>query len=64
MANIEKSEIERSHLSPEEAAGMIGVHKATIYRWAKDGALPLKRARGRTFIKVSDLQAFIDSGVA
>ena len=64
MASIEKSGIERTHLSPEEAAGMVGVHKATIYRWAKDGALPLKRARGWTFIKVSDLHAFIDGEAA
>lgn len=64
MESIEKSGIERTHLSPKEAAGMVGVHKATIYRWAKDGALPLKRARGRTFIKVSDLHAFIDGEAA
>lgn len=64
MANNQKSVIERTHLSPEEAAGMVGVHRATIYRWAKDGSLPLKRARGRTFIKVSDLHAFIDGEAA
>lgn len=55
--------IERTHLSPAEAAKMIGVDTATIYRWRKLG-LPINRRNGRSFISVRDLHAYIEGEAA
>ena len=33
----------RSHLSPDEAAGLLGVSLTTVYRWCRNGTIPAER---------------------
>lgn len=39
-----------------EAAGLLGIGYATLYRWVKDGKLIPLRIGGRTFIPKSEVE--------
>ncbi|NPV79986.1 MAG: helix-turn-helix domain-containing protein [Firmicutes bacterium] len=53
--------MEREWLTIQEAADYLGVARPTIYRWAKQGRLPIyKLAEGVSRIKAHDLQGFIE----
>ena len=42
----------------QEAAGRIGVHYQTAYRWVRSGALPATKVSGAYRVGVGDLEAF------
>jgi len=50
---------------PAQAAALLGVHRATLYRWVRDGALPPpvklgSRTKNRCSAwRLGDLRAFI-----
>lgn len=51
-------------LTPAEVAGILKVSLPTVYRWIRSGALPsLRVGRGRR-IRESELNAFLQQGVA
>lgn len=50
----------RDWLSIQEAADYLGVARSTIYRWAKEGKLPIyKLAGGVARVKARDLAMFV-----
>lgn len=53
--------MEREWLTIQEAADYLGVARPTIYRWAKQGRLPIyKLAEGVSRIRTHDLQGFVE----
>ena len=50
-------------LTIQEAATYLRVHRATISRMISTGELPCIRVRSRKFIRMQDLQAFIDNQI-
>lgn len=58
MAQVPTSE--REWLTVAEAADYLRVSRATIYRWAKQGKLPLYKVGGTaTRVRKSDLDALV-----
>lgn len=54
-------DIEREWLTVQEAADYLGVARPTIYRWAKQGRLPIyKLAEGVARVKAQDLKKFLE----
>ncbi|MDI3281577.1 MAG: helix-turn-helix domain-containing protein [Bacillota bacterium] len=52
--------MEREWITVQEAAEYLGVARSTIYRWAKEGRLPIyKLAEGVARVKVQDLRKFL-----
>jgi len=43
-----------------KAAKLIGISRASAYRFATSGDLPTRRLGGRVFVVTSKLQAFIE----
>lgn len=39
--------VQRQWLSPEEAAGYLGVNRSTIYKWAREGRLEIRKLSAR-----------------
>lgn len=55
---------DKSLLTPEQAAGRVGVSRSLIYHWCQDRLLPHYRVgtsgrRGRILIDPADLEAFM-----
>ncbi|MGA0615900.1 helix-turn-helix domain-containing protein [Paracoccus sp. KR1-242] len=44
---------------PARAVQAFGVHRSTLYRWAKDGHIKIYKRGGATFVKVSEVTKFI-----
>ncbi|TDA67733.1 MAG: DNA-binding protein [Clostridia bacterium] len=52
--------MEKAWISVQEAAQYLGVARPTIYRWARQGRLPIyKLAGGVTRVKVQDLEKLL-----
>jgi predicted DNA-binding transcriptional regulator AlpA len=47
-------------ISVPKAAQLIGLSRASAYRFAATGELPTRRLGGRVFVVTAKLQAFID----
>ena len=47
-------------LTVREVAELLGVHKFTIYRWAKTGRIPCIRFRRHLRFRVSDIEKWED----
>ena len=47
-------------ISVPKAAAMLGISRASAYRFAASGDLPTRRLGGRVFVVTAKLQAFID----
>jgi len=47
-------------LSVPKAAKLLGISRASAYRFATSGDLPTRRLGGRVFVVTSKLQAFIE----
>lgn len=58
----ERGNAERLTCSVEEAARMLGVSRATGYKLAADGTLPVIRIRRRVLVNVAALRAQITDG--
>ncbi len=43
-----------------ECRSVLGVSKSTIYRWIKDGSLPVHKIGAISLIKVSDFEALVE----
>ncbi len=54
--------MERLWLSPQEAADYLGISRATIYRWIKDGKLSLHKVDKIARIKKDDLNQLMEEG--
>jgi excisionase family DNA binding protein len=54
MGNIEK------HLTTEEIAEALRVHKVTIVRWIREGKLKAKKVGRRWLVNVNDYNEFVD----
>lgn len=53
-------DLERDWLSVQEAADYLGVARPTIYRWAREGRLPIyKLAKGVARVKAQDVASFV-----
>ena len=50
---------DRISLSVEEAAGLTGIGRTTIYTALRDGDIPRVRIGKRTLVKVADLNAWL-----
>lgn len=48
-------------LSVPRAAKMLGLSRASAYRYAADGDLPTRRLGGRVFVVTAHLRAFLES---
>lgn len=48
-------------VSIPRAAAMLGISRASAYRYAESGALPVARLGGRVYVVVSKLRAFLES---
>lgn len=55
-------ELERTWLSPQEAAEYLGVSRATIYRWVKGGKLTIHKMGKVARIKKQDLDRLMEEG--
>lgn len=55
--------IKRLAYSPAEAADALGVSRATIHAWVKDGTIPSVKLGGRRLIRRSTLEGLLDGGV-
>lgn len=51
------------YISLKEAADILGVHKATLRRWDKDGILSADRLKSSNyrFYKVDDIKLFLET---
>jgi excisionase family DNA binding protein len=47
-----------------EAAKLSGLGRTTLYRFARNGKLPLRRCGGRTLVLVDDLRKLIETEAA
>lgn len=47
-------------LTQEEAAARLGCSRSTIHRWVRAGALPKHAAKGRRFLRASDVDALAE----
>ena len=52
---------ERPLHSMQAASNIAGVSKASLYRFANDGRLKLKRLAGRTLVETKSLIALVDA---
>jgi predicted DNA-binding transcriptional regulator AlpA len=50
-------------ISVPKAAELVGLSRASAYRFAATGELPTRRLGGRIFVVTAKLQAFIDGEV-
>ncbi len=50
-------------LSPKEAIEVLGISRATLYRMFQVGELKKYKLRGKTVIKRSELETFLESGL-
>lgn len=48
------------YVRPVRAQQLFGVHRATLYRWAKDGHITIHKRGSTSFIHVDELRAFIE----
>ena len=55
MSNIEK------HLTTEEIAEALRVHKVTIVRWIREGKLKAKKVGRRWLVNVDDYNGFVEN---
>jgi excisionase family DNA binding protein len=51
---------ERLALRPLEAAAMLGISRASLYREMQAGRLPKRKAGGRTLIATEDARAWLE----
>ena len=47
-------------MSPDEAAGYLGVHINTMHRWLKAGTVPAVRLGGQWYIKAATLDDLLE----
>jgi excisionase family DNA binding protein len=47
-------------ISVPKAAELVGLSRATAYRFAQTGELPTRRLGGRVYVVTARLQSFID----
>jgi excisionase family DNA binding protein len=47
-------------ISVPRAAALVGLSRATAYRFAASGELPTRRLGGRVYVVTDKLQAFVD----
>ena len=50
----------RLALSVEEAASALGLGRTTMFRLIKSGAIKAVKVRGRTIVRVSELEVFLE----
>jgi transposase-like protein len=55
LVSIYKLHMYEELASIVKAAKIAGVHRATIFRWIRQGILPTVKISGHTFIRVDDL---------
>ncbi len=51
-----KSRVESQLMSDEELKKLMGVSKATLYLWRRDGKIPFQRIGKKIFYKISDVE--------
>ncbi len=56
LAQPNKSRIESQLISDEELEKLMGVSKATLYLWRRDGKLPYQRIGKKIFYKMSEVE--------
>lgn len=49
------------YLRPKAAAEVVGVHRATLYRWAEQGHIRIHRKGNASFVRISELIAYVES---
>lgn len=49
-------------LSPKKAAAYLGITTMTLWRWSKDGKLPVMQVDGRTFYAKRELDSLKKKG--
>lgn len=54
--------MEKKWFTIEESSEYLRVSPSTIFRWVKAGRLPVYRVEGITRLKISDLDAFLETG--
>lgn len=52
---------ERLSVGVNEAAAMLGISRAKLYREAQAGRLKLRKAGGRTLVRVDDAKAWLEA---
>lgn len=60
--SAKESSIDRKYCSLREAAIYLDVSKTTLWRWQKDEKLAVSHQGGRAWVKISDLDALVESG--
>ena len=53
----------RQLLSTKEAIVVLGISRATLYRMFQVGELKKYKLRGKTVVKRSELEAYLDTGL-
>lgn len=57
----EKEKMEKAWLTVQEAADYLKVARSTVYRWAREGRLPIfKLAKGVARVRLQDLERFLE----
>lgn len=54
--------MERVWLSPQEAGEYLGISRATIYRWVREGKIALHKVGKVSRIKKEDLDQLMEEG--
>lgn len=63
MSKAKKTDLQREWLSDKHLSQRLGVSRATVWNWAKDGRLapPVKLGKNTTRWRLSDVQEFEQS---
>lgn len=50
----------RIYVRPVECQALFGMHRATLYRWAKEGKITIHKRGSASFVRVDDVRALIE----
>ncbi|WP_299945259.1 helix-turn-helix domain-containing protein [uncultured Ruegeria sp.] len=48
------------YFRPSEAKSVVGVSRATIYNWAKEGKITILKHGSMSFVRMSEIRKIID----
>jgi len=48
------------YFRPAEAKQVIGVSRSTIYKWAKEGLITLRKHGGMTFVSMKEVRQILE----
>lgn len=48
------------YIRPVRAQEVFGVHRATLYRWAKDGHITIHKRGSASFVRVDEVMKYIE----